>query len=65
MPKPALESFMFTSHDYQRYPDGAVDVQVVQKSFDLFYDNGLLAKKLDANAYIRPGISLVAHQDSK
>ncbi len=65
MPKPALESFMFTSHDYQRYPDGALDVQVVQKSFDLFHDNGLLAKKLDANAYIRPGISLVAHQDSK
>lgn len=64
LPKPALESFMFTNHDYQRYPDGALEIPVVQESFDLFHDNGMLAKKLDANDYVRQGITLVA-QDSK
>lgn len=65
LPKAALESFMFTGHDYQRYPDGALEIPVIQKSFDLFYDNGLLAKRLDANAYVRPGITLTAQPSAK
>lgn len=65
VPKPVLESFMFSANDQQRYPDGAIEIPVVQKSFDLFFANGLLAKKLDASTYVRSGITLVARPDSK
>lgn len=65
LPKPALEGFMFTDHDYQRYPDGAIDPSVVQKSFDLFFDNGLLAKRINANDYVRPGITLTTQSSAQ
>ncbi|MCK9513491.1 MAG: ABC transporter substrate-binding protein [Pigmentiphaga sp.] len=65
LPAPALEGFMFTEHDYQRYPDGAISLPSVQKSFDLFFDNGLLPTKLDAKAYIVPGVSLVAKEGAQ
>jgi len=65
IPAPALEGFMFTEHDYQRYPDGAISLPSVQKSFDLFFDNGLLPTKLDARAYTVPGVSLIANDRSQ
>lgn len=64
LPVPILETFMFTNHDYQRYPNGTIDIADIQKSFDLFFDNGLLAKKLDANSYVRPGVTLVGQPGS-
>ncbi len=65
VPKPALESFMFTANDFQRYPDGVIDIAVVQQSFDLFYANGLLEKKLDASNYVRAGVTLGAAPPAK
>lgn len=58
VPAPVLQSFMFTNNDFQRYPDGVIDLAVVQRSFDLFYDNGMLARRLDVRDYVRPGVTL-------
>lgn len=58
VPPPVLQGFMFTANDFQRYPDGAIDLSVVQRSFDLFHDNGMLARKLDVRDYVRPGVTL-------
>lgn len=58
VPAPVLQGFMFTGNDFQRYPDGAIDLSVVQRSFDLFHDNGMLARKLDVRDYARPGVTL-------
>ncbi|MGE0799454.1 MAG: ABC transporter substrate-binding protein [Lautropia sp.] len=60
VPVPVLQGFMFTASDFQRYPDGAIELPVIQKSFDLFHDNGMLARRLDAADYVRPGVTLVA-----
>jgi len=65
LPEPALQGFMFTDKDYQRYPDGAVNVQALQQTFNIFYDNGLLDKKLNAKDYVRPGISLTAQPEAQ
>lgn len=59
LPAPMLQSFMFTADDFQRYPDGAIELPVVQRSFDLFHENGMIARKLDAHDYARPGVTLV------
>lgn len=58
VPAPVLQGFMFTANDFQRYPNGAIDLSVVQRSFDLFHDNGMLARKLDVRDYARPGVTL-------
>ena len=58
IPRPAIESFMFTPRDYQRYPDGAIPLDAVQRSFDLFFEHGFLKDKLQVSQYVRPGITL-------
>ncbi|WP_397474007.1 ABC transporter substrate-binding protein [Pusillimonas sp.] len=65
LPEPVLKSFMFTDKDYQRYPDGAIDIDSLQQSFDIFHANGFLDKKLDAKAYIRPQISLTTQPEAQ
>lgn len=60
VPVPVLKGFMFTANDFQRYPDGAIDLSVVQRSFDLFHENGMLPRKLDVHDYVRAGVTLGA-----
>ncbi|HEX7382516.1 MAG TPA: ABC transporter substrate-binding protein, partial [Nevskiaceae bacterium] len=60
LPAPVLQSFMFTDKDFHRWSHGAIDVSVVQHMFDLFYDNGALKKRLKAQDYVQPGVTIVA-----
>ncbi|HTY66481.1 MAG TPA: ABC transporter substrate-binding protein [Alphaproteobacteria bacterium] len=61
-PAARFASWVFTSKDYYRDPNGIPNVQALQSNVDLQHDLGLLKSRLDVSKYVDLGIMNEAAQ---
>src|SRR5271170_225663 len=50
---PTLEKYLMTERDFYRDPVGTPDFAAIQKTWDLFFEKKLIAKRLDVKDYQR------------
>jgi ABC-type nitrate/sulfonate/bicarbonate transport system substrate-binding protein len=54
-----VDPVVLTRNDLYRAPDGAIDVGVLQGTWDFFREQGAFRARLEVEDYIIPGVSLV------
>jgi sulfonate transport system substrate-binding protein len=55
-PIPVLDSYLLKENDFAREPGGAPNFAGIQAMFDVYTDNKMIDKKLDANALKHPTV---------
>jgi len=55
-PIPVLDSYLLKANDFAREPGGAPNFAGIQAMFDVYTDNKMIDKKLDANVLKHPSV---------
>ena len=55
-PIPVLDSYLLKANDFAREPGAAPNFAAIQAMFDVYTDNKMIDKKLDANTLKHPTV---------